>query len=83
MFSQILSKALSTNIAILKNLLNVLLIKKKNDLIEFKDILELFHNDTEETKPDNEDQEKDLEKSCDKYIMLILCFYLMIRSNSI
>ena len=32
------------------------------NLIEFKDTLELFYYDTEEIKPNNEDQEKDLEK---------------------
>ena len=31
---------------------------KWNDLIEFKDILELFYGDTQETKPNNEDQRK-------------------------
>ena len=31
-------------------------------MIEFKDTLELFYYDTEEIKPNNEDQEKDLEK---------------------
>ena len=35
---------------------------KENDLIDFEGILELFYNDTEEIKPNNEDQEKDLEK---------------------
>ena len=30
--------------------------------MEFKDILELFYYDTEEIKPSNEDQEKELEK---------------------
>ena len=35
---------------------------KLNDLIEFKHILELFYDNTKEIKPNNEDQEKDLEK---------------------
>ena len=35
---------------------------KENDLIDFEGILELFYNDTEEIKPNNEDQEKDLVK---------------------
>ena len=32
------------------------------DLIEFKDMLELFHHDAKEIKPNNENQEKDMEK---------------------
>ena len=35
---------------------------KRNDLIEFKDILKLSYDYTEELKPNNEEQEKDLEK---------------------
>ena len=31
-------------------------------MIEFKDILELFYDDTKKIKPNNEDREKDLEK---------------------
>ena len=31
---------------------------KWNNLIKFKDILELFYDDTQETKPNNEDQKK-------------------------
>ena len=34
---------------------------KQNDLIEFKDILELFYYDAEEINPNYEDQDKDLE----------------------
>ena len=34
----------------LKNLLNVLFDSKRNNLVEFKNILELFYNDTEEIK---------------------------------
>ena len=42
---------------------------KKEDLTEFKDTTEMFHYDTEKSKPNNEDQEKDLEKKkkCDQY----------------
>ena len=36
---------------------------KGNYLIEFKDILELFYDDTEKIKRNNEDQKKDLEKN--------------------
>ena len=35
------------------------LTSKQNVLIEFKDILELFHHSTEEIKPNDEDQKKD------------------------
>ena len=35
---------------------------KLNDLIVFKDILELFYDDANEIQPNNKDQEKDLEK---------------------
>ena len=35
---------------------------KRNDLIEFKNKLELFYHDTIKIKPNNEDQIKDLEK---------------------
>ena len=35
---------------------------KSNDLKEFKDKLELVYHDSIETKPNNEDQKKDLEK---------------------
>ena len=35
---------------------------KQDDLNEFKDILETFYYDTEKIKPNNEAQEKDLEK---------------------
>ena len=35
---------------------------KQNYLIESKGILELFYHDTEEIKPNNENQEKDLQK---------------------
>ena len=35
---------------------------KQNDLTEFKDILDLFYYDTEKIKPNNEAQEKALEK---------------------
>ena len=35
---------------------------KRNDLPELKGLLELLHHDTKELKPNNEDQEKDLEK---------------------
>ena len=40
---------------------------KRNDLIEFKDKLELFYHDAIETKPNNKDQIKDFKKnkSCD------------------
>ena len=34
----------------------------ENDLIDFKDMLELFYDDAKKIKPNNEDQEKDLEK---------------------
>ena len=44
------------------NLLNIFFYSKQNDLIEFKDILEMFYFDTEEVKPNNETQGKDLEK---------------------
>ena len=43
------------------NLLNVLFIQK-NDLKEFKDALETLYYYTKEIKPNNEVQEKDLEK---------------------
>ena len=35
---------------------------KQNDLIEFKDKLELFYHDTIEIKPNNEDQIQDFQK---------------------
>ena len=35
---------------------------KLNNLITFKDILELFYDDTKDIKPDNEDQENNLGK---------------------
>ena len=35
---------------------------KQNDLIEFKDILELFYHDNEEIKQNNNNKEKDLEQ---------------------
>ena len=35
---------------------------KRNDFIEFRDILKLSYDYTEELKPNNEEQEKDLEK---------------------
>ena len=35
---------------------------KRNDLIEFKDKLELFYHDTIEIKPNNADQINNLEK---------------------
>ena len=35
---------------------------KRNDLIEFKDKLELFYHDDIEIKPNSEDQLKDIEK---------------------
>ena len=35
---------------------------KRNDLIEFRDILELFYDDIEKIKPNNEDHKKDLKK---------------------
>ena len=37
---------------------------KRNDLIEFKDKLESFYHDTIKIKLNNEDQIKDLKKSC-------------------
>ena len=35
---------------------------KRNDLIEFKDTLKLFYDETEEINPNNEEQKKDLVK---------------------
>ena len=35
---------------------------KQNDLRKFKDILELFYHDTEEIKPNNEEQKKELKE---------------------
>ena len=43
------------------NLLNVLFIQNKM-IYQFKDILETFYYDTVKIKPNNEAQEKDLEK---------------------
>ena len=45
----------------IKEFAKLFLCSKLNDLIKFKDILELFYDDNKEIKPNNEDQEKDLE----------------------
>ena len=48
---------------------------KQNDLRKFRSILELFHQDTEEIKPNNEEQKKDLEK--EKLCLLQLLIYMI------
>ena len=60
--------------------LNVILIKK-NDLKEFKNILELFYRDIIEIKSNNEGKEKDIKK--EQLVLLWLLNYMISLYNSI
>ena len=46
----------------IKEFTKLLFYSKQNDSIEFQFKLELFYHDTIESKPNNEDQKKDLKK---------------------
>ena len=59
---------------------------KQNNLREFKDILELFYYDTEEIKPNIEDQKKDLRKErlcLLLFLNYIISFYTCVLLNVI